>query len=203
MYLVFTRMPGESYRRRFGSLLCLCDVFRELINYIVLILQECSGPHFESDIVNSSIKSKTTIFSTRQSRSYYQVHFLDLFLLFYLSGYLVFSGKLIFSHKTHTWVYDPTHTHTLIFQIAYKISLQAIPTDSLCVCVCACMCKIVGFFFTVLILCSSLCNGLCALIWRNDTYIIDITTNYVVLNLNWQPRLMWMFHVFINIVKMV
>ena len=34
MCLVFTRMPGESYRRRrLGSLLvCLCDVFRALIN---------------------------------------------------------------------------------------------------------------------------------------------------------------------------
>ena len=29
MYLVFTRTPGESYSRRFRSLLlCLCDVFR-------------------------------------------------------------------------------------------------------------------------------------------------------------------------------
>ena len=28
MYLVFTRMPGESYRRRLrSSLLCLCYVF--------------------------------------------------------------------------------------------------------------------------------------------------------------------------------
>ena len=28
MYLVFTRMPGESYRRRLRCLLlCLCDVF--------------------------------------------------------------------------------------------------------------------------------------------------------------------------------
>ena len=28
MYLVFTRMPGESYPRRLRSvLLCLCDVF--------------------------------------------------------------------------------------------------------------------------------------------------------------------------------
>ena len=27
MYLVFTRVPGESYRKRLGSLLCLCDVF--------------------------------------------------------------------------------------------------------------------------------------------------------------------------------
>ena len=36
MYLVFTRMPGESYRRRLGSLfLCLCDVFRALINSLV------------------------------------------------------------------------------------------------------------------------------------------------------------------------
>ena len=33
MYLVFTRMPGESYRRRIGSLLLyLGYVFRALIN---------------------------------------------------------------------------------------------------------------------------------------------------------------------------
>ena len=32
MYLVFTRMPGESYRKRFRCFLCLCDVFRALIN---------------------------------------------------------------------------------------------------------------------------------------------------------------------------
>ena len=30
MYLVFTRMLGESYCRRVMSLLCLCDVFRAL-----------------------------------------------------------------------------------------------------------------------------------------------------------------------------
>ena len=36
MYLVFTRMPGESYRRRLRCLLfCLCDVFRALINSLV------------------------------------------------------------------------------------------------------------------------------------------------------------------------
>ena len=36
MHLVFTRMPGESYRRRLGSvLLNLCDVFRALINFLV------------------------------------------------------------------------------------------------------------------------------------------------------------------------
>ena len=35
MYLVFTRMPGESSRRRIGSLLYLCDVFRALINSLV------------------------------------------------------------------------------------------------------------------------------------------------------------------------
>ena len=33
MYLVFTHMPGESYCRQLKSLLmCLCDVFRALIN---------------------------------------------------------------------------------------------------------------------------------------------------------------------------
>ena len=36
MYLVFTRMPGESYRRRLGSsLLRLCYVFRALITSLV------------------------------------------------------------------------------------------------------------------------------------------------------------------------
>ena len=35
MYLVFTRMLGESYRRRLRSLLYLCDVFRSLINSLV------------------------------------------------------------------------------------------------------------------------------------------------------------------------
>ena len=39
MYLVFTRMPGESYRRRLGSLLLyLCCVFRALINSLVLLI---------------------------------------------------------------------------------------------------------------------------------------------------------------------
>ena len=36
MYFVLvTRMSCKSYRRRLTSLLCLCDVFRELINSIV------------------------------------------------------------------------------------------------------------------------------------------------------------------------
>ena len=33
IYLVFTRIAGDTYRRRLRSLLsCLCDVFRALIN---------------------------------------------------------------------------------------------------------------------------------------------------------------------------
>ena len=35
MYLVFTRMPGENYRRWLMSLLCFCDVFRALVNSLV------------------------------------------------------------------------------------------------------------------------------------------------------------------------
>ena len=36
IYLVFTRLPGESYRRRFRSLLlCMCGVFRALFNSLV------------------------------------------------------------------------------------------------------------------------------------------------------------------------
>ena len=36
MHLVFTRLPGENYSRRLGSLLlCLCDVFLALIHSLV------------------------------------------------------------------------------------------------------------------------------------------------------------------------
>ena len=35
IHLVFTRRPGESYRRRLRLLLCLCDVFGALINSLV------------------------------------------------------------------------------------------------------------------------------------------------------------------------
>ena len=52
MYLVFTHMPGESYRRRLRSLLLYsCYVFRALINSLVsvLILHERSGPRSVSD----------------------------------------------------------------------------------------------------------------------------------------------------------
>ena len=44
MYLVSTRMPGASYHRRPRSLLlCLCDIFRELINSLVRGLFYKSG----------------------------------------------------------------------------------------------------------------------------------------------------------------
>ena len=39
MYLVFTRMPGGSYRRRLRSLFCLCDVFRAPVNSLVCLFE--------------------------------------------------------------------------------------------------------------------------------------------------------------------
>ena len=47
MYLAFTHIPGESYRRRLRSLLlCLCDVFRRALiadsRACVLIENGCS-----------------------------------------------------------------------------------------------------------------------------------------------------------------
>ena len=44
MYVVFTRMPGETpHRRPLRSLLCLCDVFRVLINSLCVVCWY-SGP---------------------------------------------------------------------------------------------------------------------------------------------------------------
>ena len=36
---LFTRMPGDSYRRRLWSLLCSCDVRRALINSLCLLIE--------------------------------------------------------------------------------------------------------------------------------------------------------------------
>ena len=45
-------MPGESYRRQLRSLLLyLCYVFQVLINSLVLILHERSGPRSVSDLL--------------------------------------------------------------------------------------------------------------------------------------------------------
>ena len=44
MYLVFTRMPGESYPRRLRSLLLyLCYVFRALIKFFVVDSAFCTA----------------------------------------------------------------------------------------------------------------------------------------------------------------
>ena len=57
MYLVFTRMPGESHRRRLWSLLvCLCDVFRALINSLVCLFYGCRVGF----LMRNSFKSKST-----------------------------------------------------------------------------------------------------------------------------------------------
>ena len=91
MYHVFTRMPGESYRRRLRSLLwCLCDDFRALINSLVRWLRsllwclcddfrvlinslvcwfctsECSGPRSVSDCEFSLNSKPTELFFCKQ-----------------------------------------------------------------------------------------------------------------------------------------
>ena len=44
MYLVFTRMLGESFcRRRTSLLLCLCDVFRVLLYLTFLFIASFRG----------------------------------------------------------------------------------------------------------------------------------------------------------------
>ena len=58
MYLVFTRMPGESYRRRLRSLLLyLCYVFRALINSLVcwfVLVTKCQEISYQQSNVFSS-----------------------------------------------------------------------------------------------------------------------------------------------------
>ena len=61
MYLVFTRISGESYRRRLSSLLLhLCDVFRALINSLVF---------FFFYTVHKNFHTKRYVFTARDTHS--------------------------------------------------------------------------------------------------------------------------------------
>ena len=55
MYFVFTCMPGESYHRRFGSLLlCSWDVFRDLINSFYVLVPSgwvFNFNHYDPDVL--------------------------------------------------------------------------------------------------------------------------------------------------------
>ena len=56
MYLAFTCMPGESYRKQLRSLLlCLCDSFQALINSLVCWLGEYLTIRFNSPTLPSII----------------------------------------------------------------------------------------------------------------------------------------------------
>ena len=61
MYFVFTRMPGESYRRQLRSLLCLRDVFRTLINSLVCRL---NMKVFLIHILGTLLAAKNFVFLT-------------------------------------------------------------------------------------------------------------------------------------------
>ena len=64
LYLVFTRMPGESYRRRLGSLLlCLCYVFPELINRETRV-SHSQSPHCENPSPWRTVTLTVTALST-------------------------------------------------------------------------------------------------------------------------------------------
>ena len=71
MYLVVTRVPGESYRRRLTSLLlCLCYVFRALIKSLcVLILHLRSEPRSVSDHAVPLVAGLVVVFVLRLSRA--------------------------------------------------------------------------------------------------------------------------------------
>ena len=80
MYLVFTRMPGESYRRPLGSLLlCSCDVFRVLINSLCLLIRLDSSwaldnltPNHPTEVIlrRQTVHSITYL----RLRHYYETH---------------------------------------------------------------------------------------------------------------------------------
>ena len=71
-YLVFTCMPGKSYRRRLRSSLCLCDVLRALINSLVCLF-------LFSFIVISSV---SVVETATPAVNFFFIHWLSLSAFF-------------------------------------------------------------------------------------------------------------------------
>ena len=74
MYLAFTCMPDKSHRRRLRSLLCLCDVFRVLINSLCVDFSPAymTVPpfHLGSHIPSSGVDQVCAVFSFVQRRAW-------------------------------------------------------------------------------------------------------------------------------------
>ena len=86
-YPVFTRLPGESYRRRLRPLLlCLCDIFWVLINSCACWLLVASGSAvqkmFSSQNLITTLTPRPTGRTLRKSRSrsfFFFLSFLNIF----------------------------------------------------------------------------------------------------------------------------
>ena len=58
MYVAFTRIPGECYRRKFESFFSLCDVFRVLINSLVCYSAQALRASFCFRLLHGKKKKK-------------------------------------------------------------------------------------------------------------------------------------------------
>ena len=116
-YPVFTRLPGESYRRQLRPLLlCLCDVFRVLINSCACWLLVASGwalqKIFSSQNLITTLTPRPTGRTLRKSRSRSPFFFslFKFFIFFFFNEYvkwdtgakLWFQARFFFSNFLST-----------------------------------------------------------------------------------------------------
>ena len=115
LYHVFTRMPGESFRRRLRSLLlCLCDVFRALIISLMCRFPQKNRPAmFSAVCLRCSSSSNWILMSCqphritpRQSNSCHkQIHISKLFSHIYQTQVI---SKYTFLNSSHIYIYQPS-----------------------------------------------------------------------------------------------
>ena len=82
MYLVFTRMSGDSYRRRLRSLLYLCYVFRALINSPGITQHDCGKiktKRVNHIILIALIQYNTTLLSPCREICFLARHYIKTF----------------------------------------------------------------------------------------------------------------------------
>ena len=148
MYLVFTRMTGKSYRRRFRSfLLCMCDVFRAPINPLVcwfcilVCLHFTCLYHLSVCILVSLLTFSVCISLTRVFSLHCTFHIFYLFAVYLLkSSVCIFLTSSAFCSRllsvyillTSSLCILPTHVFFSAF-CSRLLSVYILLTSSLCI----------------------------------------------------------------------
>ena len=154
MYLVFTRMQGESYRRQLRSLLlCFCDVFRALINSLV---SWCSNNFLETGGGGLALFGTGNLHTWAPSLETLHAHLTDrrkinrrVFMDDSAYRWVTSAVLLSIRTQTHNWTRTRTHAHTYTRTFTHTLSLYLSVAVSLSLSLFVSVCVSVSLFLSL------------------------------------------------------